>query len=259
MTPFSFLLSTAIERAAKLLGTAFAAMAWAVAGAALPNTDMTGEKSAEGCLQGKNYGQQHYSQRYNPYSRNSRQQTASHSFGTFFAEYNPTTLHSTALGVTENAWLHGVSVGFDFFTPIAGGFGVDAGLKGQYLFRSKTVGSAKHKTSIFAVTVPVSVAFDWHVADAVALHPYAGLYLRLNCMGKRMVETGGGRTSVNVFNKDQMGGDDTWNRWQAGWQPGVNVRVSESVSLRGAYWMDFNHLYSQARLRGFNVMVGVSF
>ena len=193
----------------------------------------------------------------NPYSRTNTNTAESQSYGTFFIEYNPTTMSSDISGV-KNRIYQGVTIGFNYFVPFAGSLGFDAGLKGQYFFRNKKEGSVEYKDNMFSGTVPVDLVYDWQITDGFAIAPYAGVYGRFNFTAKEKEEYGGTRTTIDVFKKDQMG-DNTWNRFQFGWQAGVNLRISEMMTIGGGYWMDLNELTDHLKLHGFNITLGTNF
>ena len=198
---------------------------------------------------------QQKSYQYNPYS-STNQHLESQTIGTFFVEYNPHTWHVSTGGASTNTSYQGISIGFNYFMPFAGNLGFDAGLKGQYLFRSKKTNGLTNKFEMFSATVPVDL--DWRVSDGFAIDPYAGVYGRYNFTAKSKSDiSGGGRNTLNWFEKDHV--YDTMNRFQFGWQLGVNFRISDMVTIGGAYWMDLNEAVKHTKLRGFNMTLGVNF
>ncbi len=196
----------------------------------------------------------------NPYST-SYKMSEPRSFGIFYAEYNPHVRHQDSFGSSTNTNFHGVSVGFSYFVPVLGRLGFDAGVKGQYLFRNEKKGTTKYKDNMFSATIPVDVLYDIRVSDGFAIDPFAGLYGRINFTAKNIEETGNIRNSLNMFSKDQSKfyGYDTYDRFQFGWQAGVNFRISNMVTIGGAYWMDLNDVGKDTNLHGFNVMLGANF
>lgn len=194
----------------------------------------------------------------NPYSTKNKVHKESTAVGTFFAEYNPHTWSFNSSSYSENTTgYHGVSVGFSYLVPVVGSFGFDAGLKGQYLFRSKKENGVTNKFEMFSGTVPVDLVYDWKVSDGLAIDPFAGVYGRLNFMAKNKQDAGGGRTTVDWFDKTQV--PSTMNRFQIGWQAGVNFRISDMVTIGGAYWADLSEIKEHSKLHGFNVTVGANF
>jgi len=198
------------------------------------------------------------SKSYNPYSR-ANTQSGSESFGTLYVEYNPhswrTSGHSTSF--------HGVSLGYSYFLPVVGNLGIDAGVKAQYFFRNEKKSGTRFKDDLFSASVPVNLAYDLRIIDSFGLMPFAGVYGRYNFSAKTSWEVDGesGRTSVSLFNKQQAAyyGMNTLSRFQFGWQAGVSVRLNEFVRVGAAYWMDFNEINEDTKLRGFNITLGATF
>jgi len=201
-------------------------------------------------------------QRYtNPYSKSNKVVEDSRSFGMFFAEYNPNTRHSSYLDGDTDTNYHGISVGFSYYMPVVGSLGFDAGVKGQYFFRSEKKGSTKYKSNLFAATIPVDIVYDWKLSDGFAIDPFVGVYGRYNFSAKNTDETGNTRNSLDFFDKGRASyfGYNTFKRFQFGWQAGVNFRISEVFTIGGAYWRDLSELGEQLKLHGFNVTVGANF
>lgn len=179
-------------------------------------------------------------------------------FGTFYVEYNPTTVHYSHGGYSNNTNYQGISVGGNYFMPFAGSLGADFGLKLQYFFRNEDKSGIETKDNMLAATIPVNLAYDWHVTDGFVVYPYAGLFARFDISAQRKIESGKSSKKYNPFSKDDMG-DDTYNRFQFGWQAGVNFRISDIVTIGGGYWMDLNELTDDIKTRGFNIQLGVNF
>ena len=111
---------------------------------------------------------------------------------------------------------------------------------------------------MLSATLPVNLAYDWHVSDGLAIYPYAGLFARLNILAKKKVERNGKSHTYDAFSKDDMG-DNTWDRFQFGWQAGVNCRISETFIVGGGFWMDLNEITEHTKIYGFNATLGIKF
>lgn len=184
--------------------------------------------------------------------------SASQPFATFFLEYNPTTLHVSYKGHSNNTSYQGLSLGGNYFYPFAGSLGADFGLKLQYFFRSEKENGVKTNSNLLSATIPVNLAYDWHVSDGLAIYPYAGLFARFNIIAKSKVESDGHSRTYDAFSKDDMG-EHTWDRFQFGWQAGVNCRISETFIVGGGFWMDLNEITDHTKIYGFNATLGIKF
>lgn len=177
--------------------------------------------------------------------------------GTFFAEYNPHTWHTSAAGNSHDTNYNGVSVGLKYFFPIAGSFGLEAGLKGQYMFRSKNEAGINTSSNLFSGTIPVSLAFAIPLSSGVSLVPHAGVFGRYNFSSRTKSEINGTGTSVDNFSKKDV--PYPLKRFQAGIQVGADFRISEMMTIGGGYWMDLTEIQSHTKLRGFDIRLGTNF
>lgn len=193
----------------------------------------------------------------NPYSMNYKAKSVQ-SFGTFYAEFNPHTWrYSDDVQSYSTTGYYGLSVGFNYFTPFAGPLGFDAGLKLQYLFRRSSENDMKDDFEMLSLTLPVDLAYDWHVSSVFAVFPYAGIYGRYNLAAN---SKWGPSDSFFKYNRFKEGNPlGVINRFQVGWQAGVNFRFNDVVTLGGAYWMDFNEVTDHHKMYGFNVTLGANF
>ena len=62
----------------------------------------------------------------------------------------------------------------------------------------------------------------------------------------------------NLFDKDDMGDDDKWNRCQFGWQIGATLDVNK-FNIGIGYALDFNELSEDAKLGIFSARLGFNF
>lgn len=193
----------------------------------------------------------------NPYSKDYRTASEAQTFGSFFVEYNPHTVHATTAYSSTNTTYQGLSLGFNYFLPVVSSLGIDAGLKGQYFFHNETKMGVKYKDVQVAATIPVDLVLDLKLSDFLALDPFAGLYGRYNLIAKQTTEINGKRTSANLFEKSHT--DDPLRRFVWGWQAGVNLRVGNTITIGAAYWRDLKDQQDNTNLYGFDVRLGLLF
>ena len=142
-------------------------------------------------------------------------------FGTFYVEYNPHTWrHSDEVWSKSTNNYHGISIGFSYFVPFAGAMGIEAGLKGQYLFRNWKEHDMKYNFEMLSATVPVNLALDLEAADGFFIHPYGGLYARYNISARTKEDTKVNdkdrRFTYNWFNKSAKSYSDVLTTWNDG-------------------------------------------
>lgn len=131
------------------------------------------------------------------------------------------------------------------------------------------------KVSLLSVKVPVNVLYKHQVPNSkIAIAPFAGLTFRGNILGKIKTEYNKDVTDriprvatknptnwdsdLNLFNKDDMGNDDVWKRFQIGWQVGVNVYYS-SFYAGVSYGTDFSQISQNVKIHTTSVNIGYTF
>ena len=140
----------------------------------------------------------------------------------------------------------------------------------------------RNKWNMVSVKVPISVTYNWQVSDKVAIAPYLGLTMRLNVWGDQKVKFDGdfvddvedyygknssqyetieeAQESKNIFDKNDMGGKDaTANRFQLGWQIGVNFKFNNKFYIGAAYGSDFMEYSKKVKISQPSITVGLIF
>lgn len=127
---------------------------------------------------------------------------------------------------------------------------LEVGIKWNMGFGSETYKDyddyEKEKYQLMRLSVPVSYAWRFGIGDDFSITPYTGIDFRFNTMGRckwEEVYEGSKEESdwANLFDKDDMGENGTWNRFQMGWH--IGVRVEYSRAFFGInYGTDFIHI-----------------
>lgn len=133
----------------------------------------------------------------------------------------------------------------------------------------------KFKWNMVSLKVPVSLTYNWYVSEKVAIAPYLGLTLRFNVYGsqrykftdddfKEYVEDRYGEDGVDeleesksIFDKKDV--DDTANRFQLGWQIGVNFKFNNKWYLGAAYGSDFIEYSKKVKISQPSITAGLIF
>lgn len=109
-------------------------------------------------------------------------------------------------------------------------------------------GYEKLKMRNMNIQVPVNYTYHFFIGDDFVIAPYAGLNFKLHLFtdGKyeweEDDEKGEGKW-FSYFDEKKMGKDETWNRFQMGWQVGVGFQYSHAY-LGVEYGTDFIPAYS---------------
>ena len=120
----------------------------------------------------------------------------------------------------------------------------------------------KNSITTLGLTIPVNLVYGIGINDKMAFKPFTGFYLRANLMGKSKYElTVDGESedeTYNLFDKDDMGDDGTWNRVQVGWQIGTTLDINK-FNIGIAYALDFNEIAEKLKSSKFQVRLGYNF
>ena len=215
-------------------------------------------------------------------------------FGTFFLQYNPTWMYSKSsygsYSASNTELIHGFSLGYLESIPLGDiPLYIEFGGAVQYFFKSRDAhetgfdpayyddddwydyyddfGGSSHnkvKFSMLSVKIPVDVMYSFDVSDGLSIQPYAGIYTRINIIGKEKI----GDESINIFSKDDMGDDGAYNRFQAGLQAGCKFRIGQKFTAGIGYFRDIapkffkykEHGYdSSVILHGLDITLGLNF
>ena len=214
-------------------------------------------------------------------------------FGTFFLQYNPTWIYAKASykghSESESEMTHGFSLGYIESIPLGDiPLYIEVGGAVQFFFKSKDLknsgydydyddwedyyyyddfgGSSNHKQkfTMLSLKIPVDVMYSFDVSDGFSIQPYAGIYTRINIIGKLKV----GDESANIFSKDDMGEDNTYNRFQVGLQAGCKFRFGKKFTAGIGYYRDIAPKFykydksgydSSTILHGLDITLGLNF
>ena len=185
--------------------------------------------------------------------------------GIYF-QYNPSWLSYNVSGVSSD-YIHGFTLGYTKSFGIAGDnvpLFLEVGGNLQYGFHrdSETIASVKvsETLNLFSLNIPVNFGYSIRLGDNLALNPYVGIKMRLNLVGTVVDKVGDQSTTFNLYSKDDMGGsDNTWNRFQIGWQAGAKMVITEAFFVEAGYYMDFNRIASNTRFSSVNLGFGYCF
>lgn len=179
--------------------------------------------------------------------------TPSEGWSSFYVQYNPSTF---AADKGDDFDFKGFSVGFNkaFGISQSSPLFLEVGAALQYSWYSESDDyyyedyydyyefEIEEKVNLFTLKVPVNLTYVFNLPNSnISIAPYAGINLRYNLSGKLNLSCDDADIDedFDVFDKDDMEDDDfTWNRFQMGWQIGVNVNFQKAY-LGLSYGGDF--------------------
>lgn len=140
----------------------------------------------------------------------------------------------------------------------------------------------EEKLKMFSAKVPVNIIYNWNIPNSrITLSPFIGVNIRCNFSGKynldwnmapelknELINQVGkdafdetfSDQELNLFDKKDMGtSDDTWKRFQLGWQIGVSATLNNKFSLGISYGTDFTEIAKKVKLHSTSVTLGYRF
>lgn len=155
-------------------------------------------------------------------------------------------------------WTRGI--GLSKTTPLY----LELGMSLQWSFYKETqegyYGDYDMKFNMVSMKMPFSLGYQFNLSDGqIALAPYAGLDLRLNLFGQMKKTYDDDGEKWDVFDKDDMGKDDKWKRFQVGWHVGAKCTFSQKFTLGVAYGADFSEIAKKTKCNSFRISAGVRF
>lgn len=219
-------------------------------------------------------------------------------WSTIYVQYNPSTISIDETGVDDENF-NAFTVGYNRAISISSSapFYVELGGALQYSFKSVDMPDGwaylkdldedkvdpEQKYNMLSLKVPVSIMYDWKINNSnVHIAPFAGITMRYNIFGnkkmeynfnsdykKKLIEEYGGKRdfeeefsekSLDLFDKKDMGSKDaTWNRFQFGWQLGVNARFNDKFLIGASYGSDFSEISKKAKISAWSIQIGYTF
>lgn len=185
-------------------------------------------------------------------------------WNTIYLQWNPSSF-SQEIGSSES--FTGFSVGFNHAFGLTQSIPLylEAGIGVQYSFWDGTyLRIPDCKIKLLSAKVPVSLMYKFDIPNStISIVPNAGLDMRFNILGKLKndeYEEYLKKSSFNLFDKDDMGGDDyTWNRFQIGWHVGVNFMFNNQFLVGASYGTDFSEIAKNSKVHTGSITLGYCF
>ena len=195
-------------------------------------------------------------------------------WSTVWAEYNPVTFNVDVKGA-DNQTATGISLGYSMALQLIpdGSLFLEPGLGVQYTFytEDKSASSmgysvkAENKFNMWSLKVPVNLLYRFEIGNSgFSLSPFAGLTLRYNLSAQiKSTATVNGQSETiktNLFKNSDMGGsDNTWNRFQIGWQAGLKAIIGNAFLIGASYGTDFTEIAEKTKIQTATVSLGICF
>lgn len=177
-------------------------------------------------------------------------------------------------------YIHGFSVSKTLPLFIETGVGANFGFWGDTDDERYSDADVKYRFSQISLAVPVNVAYKFNINNDFSIQPYLGLNLKFNLYANMSTKIDcddsddqediddlsdeqfrmafGTPRDMNMFDKDDMGKDGQWKRFQLGWHIGVGVNY-KALYVGLSYGTDFMEICKKHSTSNFKVGVGFNF
>ena len=198
-------------------------------------------------------------------------------WGTFYLQWNPSTLQVDVKDADDLSFT-GFSIGYNkaFSVSKSSPLFLEAGVALQYSFNSEDEDedyycnpTTTYKTNFFSAKIPVSLMYKFDLPNSnVSLVPFVGVDFRFNISGKQKIEYDCDYPDHNyhhsddefdLFDKKDMGKNDVWKRFQAGWHIGINAHLGENWLIGVSYGSDFSEIAKKTKVSTTSVTLGYRF
>ena len=130
--------------------------------------------------------------------------------------------------------------------------------------------SDKYEYTYWGLTIPVNLAYKYTIDDDLQIIPFTGVYFRGNLVAKQKYILEGSvycphydesasetvEEKYNLFDDDDV--EDTWNRFNFGWQIGAKVAY-QNFTAGISYGLDLNEIGEKTKMNNLSISVGYNF
>lgn len=188
-------------------------------------------------------------------------------WSTFYVEYNPINYNVDISGADDES-MTGFSIGYSKAFAVSPGAPVyiEAGLAGQYSFKSDFLDVDDVDFNMISAKVPVNLAYKFDLSNSsVSIIPFIGAYARYNISGKVKYTGSSKDKEWDLFDKKDM--EDlgltmdgkAFNRLQLGWQIGAKAKISDSFLVSLSYGTDFSEITKKIKVSTTAITLGYCF
>lgn len=114
-----------------------------------------------------------------------------------------------------------------------------------------------YKHNILNLAVPINLAYKIGLTDNISLVPYAGINFKGNLVSKVKEEWNDESESYSYFDKDDVGSDAQWNRFQLGGQVGVGINIKQ-LYIGYQFQGDFMELSKKYKMPTNSIVLGIT-
>lgn len=192
-------------------------------------------------------------------------------WSTIWVEWNPSTMKYDSKDADDESFT-GLSFGYSQAFSLTSSIPLfaEVGLGIQYSFYSDAYEDDKDdyteeiKFNMVSAKVPANLMYLFQIPNSsISLIPYVGVNFRYNILAKEKWTVEGYYEDIeeeyNLFDKDDMGKDAKWNRFQLGWNIGAKARFGGKFLVSLSYGSDFSEIAKKTKISTTSISLGYTF
>ena len=183
--------------------------------------------------------------------------------------YNPMMV-SSYYGDADDTCLHGASVSYLYgiklnpsrplFLEVGGKIAYNMKKEKEDLNIEDNTYHMDVKDEVLTLSVPVNLTYRIALGNGkVSLSPFVGITLKENLLAKETIKLNKDKETLDQFDKDDVGKDGQWKRFQVGWQTGFNLDTNSPFSIGLHYGRDINNICKKTTTYNWSVTLGAKF
>lgn len=183
--------------------------------------------------------------------------------------YNPMMV-SPSYGDTDDTYLHGVGISYlrgiklnqsqPFFLEVGGKIAYNMKKETEDVNVEDNIFHKDVTDKVLTLSVPVNLTYRITLGNGkVSLSPFVGITLKGNLLAKETIKLNKDKETLDQFDKDDVGKDGQWKRFQVGWQTGFNLDTNSPFSIGLHYGRDINNICKKTTTYNWSVTLGAKF
>lgn len=183
--------------------------------------------------------------------------------------YNPMIV-SPYYGDADDTYLHGVGISYlrgiklnpsePLFLEVGGKIAYNMKKETENVNVEDKVFRMDVTDKVMTLSVPVNLTYRIALGSGkVSLSPFLGFTFKGNLLAKETIKLNNEKETLNQFDKDDVGEDSQWKRFQVGWQTGFNLDTNSPFSIGFHYGRDFYNICKKTTTFNWGVTLGWKF
>lgn len=176
---------------------------------------------------------------------------------------------SPSYGDTDDTYLHGVGISYlrgiklnpsqPFFLEVGGKIAYNMKKETEDVNVEDNIYHMNVTDKVLTLSVPVNLTYRISGNGKVSISPFVGITLKGNLLAKETIKLNKDKETLNQFDKDDVGKEGQWTRFQVGWQTGFNLDTNSPFTIGFHYGRDINNVCKKTQTWNWGFTLGWKF